>query len=61
MIFRPDGPISGPFFDAVNGMFGAISGSLEAIGIPHEQSWLPLSFLSMPFVGSTYVVSAVGS
>lgn len=62
MIFRPNGPISGPVFDALNGVFGAIAHGLSAIGIPFEQSAVPLSFLAMPFVaGSSYLPAAFGS
>lgn len=62
MIFRPNGPISGPMYDALNGVFGAIAHGLSAIGIPFEQSAVPLSFLAMPFVaGSSYLPAAFGS
>lgn len=62
MIFRPDGPISGPMYDAINAVFGAIAHGLEAVGIPFEHSAVPLSFLAMPFVaGSSYLPAALGS
>ncbi|MCT1713234.1 MULTISPECIES: hypothetical protein [Dietzia] len=62
MIFRPNGPISGPMYDAINAAFGAIARGLEAVGIPFDQSAVPLSFLAMPFVaGSSYLPAAVGS
>ena len=62
MIFRPNGPISGPMSDAINAAFGAIARGLEAVGIPFDQSAVPLSFLAMPFVaGSSYLPAAVGS
>jgi len=62
MIIRPGGPISGPVYDAINAVFGAIAGGLEALGIPVEQSAVPLSFLAMPFVaGSSYLPAALGS
>ncbi|WP_061228117.1 hypothetical protein [Dietzia cinnamea] len=62
MIFRPNGPISGPMYDAINAAFGAIARGLEAVGIPFDQSAVPLSFLAIPFVaGSSYLPAAVGS
>lgn len=62
MIFRPNGPISGPMYDAINAAFGAIARGLEAVGIPFDQSAVPLIFLAMPFVaGSSYLPAAVGS
>lgn len=62
MIIRPNGPISGPAYDAINAVFGSIARSLEAIGIPFEASATPLSFLAMPFVaGSSYLPAAFGS
>lgn len=62
MIIRPDGPISGPMYDALNGVFGAIAHGLSVIGIPFEKSAVPLSFLAMPFVaGSSYLPAAFGS
>jgi len=49
-------------YDAINAAFGAIARGLEAVGIPFEQSAVPLSFLAMPFVaGSSYLPAAVGS
>ena len=42
MIIRPDGPISGPMYDALNGVFGAIAHGLSVIGIPFEKSAVPL-------------------
>ena len=62
MIIRPDGPISGPAFDLINSAFGFIAQGLASIGIPPEQSAVPLGFLAMPFVvGSSYVPAAFGS
>lgn len=62
MIVRPNGPISGPAYDAINAAFGAVAGFLDSVGIPMEQSIVPLSFLAMPFVaGSSYLPSAFGS
>lgn len=62
MIIRPDGPISGPAYDIINGVFGAIAQGLASVGIPYEQSIVPMSFLAMPFVaGSSYLPAAFGS
>lgn len=62
MITRPNGPISGPAYDALNAAFGAVAGFLDSVGIPVEQSAVPLSFLAMPFVaGSSYLPAALGS
>lgn len=62
MIIRPNGPISGPAYDVVNAAFGAVAGFLNSVGIPMEQSAVPLSFLAMPFVaGSSYLPAALGS
>ncbi|WP_010542193.1 hypothetical protein [Dietzia alimentaria] len=62
MIIRPNGPISGPAYDAINAVFGAVAGFLDSVGIPTEQSIVPLSFLAMPFVaGSSYLPAALGS
>lgn len=62
MIIRPDGPISGPMYDVINSAFGAFAGFLESVGIPFEQSAVPLSFLAMPFLGgSSYLPAAFGS
>ena len=62
MIIRPDGPISGPAYDAINAVFGAFAGMLDSVGIPFEQSAVPLSFLAMPFVaGSSYLPAAFGT
>ena len=48
-------------YDLWNGAAGSIAELGGAVGLEWEQMSLPLFIVSMPFVGSSYAVAAMGS